>query len=247
MTATTDRTPAGWVARGALDASGFNAFLITVTMLGVGGLARDVGFPIGAALLSTLLIWAGPAQIILFASVAAGVALPAIALAVLVSSMRFLPMTVSLLPLTRSGHERAWQRGLAAHLCSMSTWVEGLRRLPALPVEARMPYYLGFAGCVISVATAATGFGFYLYGALPPAIGAALLFMSPMYFAASIARNALGLADWTAIILGFVLAPIAFTWLPSGVDLLAVGLIGGTAGFLVHMARKRAVEPGAPR
>jgi len=51
--------------RGAYEAMQGPAFFVAVALTGIGGLARDVGHPVGAAMLSTLLIWAGPAQIIL--------------------------------------------------------------------------------------------------------------------------------------------------------------------------------------
>lgn len=224
---------------GAWDACGLPLFMIGATMAGVGGLARDVGYPIVAAALSTLLIWAGPAQVILFGSVAAGVALPAIALAVLVSSMRFLPMTVSVLPLTRSPGDRRWQVFLAAHLVSMTTWVEGQRRLPSVPESQRMAYFLGFSGVVIGGATAATIAGFLLYTAVPPAVAAGLLFMTPIFFAASLFAGAVRVDDWTAVLAGVALSPAAFTYLPPGPDFLVVGLIGGTIAYGVRRMRAR--------
>ena len=40
------------------------------SLIGVGSLAQDVGFPLMVAVLSTLLMWAGPAQVILFGGIA---------------------------------------------------------------------------------------------------------------------------------------------------------------------------------
>ncbi|HRJ68145.1 MAG TPA: AzlC family ABC transporter permease [Beijerinckiaceae bacterium] len=225
---------------GARAAIGLPVILIGVTMVGVGGLARDVGYPVGAAALSTLLIWAGPAQVILFGSVAAGVALPAIALAILVSSMRFLPMTVSILPLARSRGSRRWQEFLAAHFVSMTTWVEGLRRLPDVPEERRMQFFLGFSTMIIGGATLATIGGFYLYTAVPTAIGAALLFMTPIFFAASLVASARRRDEWTAVVLGALLSLPAFAVLPSGADFLAVGVVGGSIAFLARSRREPA-------
>src|SRR5215210_3021921 len=49
--------------RGARDAFSFPAWVVGFSLLGVGSMVRDVGHPVGAAMLSTLLIWAGPAQV----------------------------------------------------------------------------------------------------------------------------------------------------------------------------------------
>ncbi len=48
------------------------AWIVGFSLLGVGSLARDAGHPIGAAVLSTILIWAAPAQLILYGTLASG-------------------------------------------------------------------------------------------------------------------------------------------------------------------------------
>ena len=71
-----------------------------------------------------------------------------------------------------------------------------------------------------------------------PAI-AALLFLSPLFFTVSIAAGARGLADAAAISLGFLLQPIAQRLIGPELDLLFVGLFGGTAAFLLDRAMRR--------
>ena len=147
------------VLRGIRDALSLPAWVVGLSLLGVGGLARDVGHPAGAALLSTVLMWASPAQVILYGGIAAGAALPAIALAVCLSSIRLLPMTMSVLPLLRCpGHGIAVQL-LAAHYVAVTVWVESLRRLPSMPTEQRFSYFLGFANATLAVSSALTYFG----------------------------------------------------------------------------------------
>ena len=70
---------------GARDAFVFPAWVVAVALVGIGSVAREAGFPAGVAALSTLLIWAGPSQIIFFGSIASGMALPSVALAVTLS------------------------------------------------------------------------------------------------------------------------------------------------------------------
>ena len=43
-----------------------------IGVIGIGSLARDVGYPVDVAVLSTILVWAGPSQVLFFASIAAG-------------------------------------------------------------------------------------------------------------------------------------------------------------------------------
>ena len=84
-------------------------------------------------MLSTLLIWAGPAQVLFYGGIAAGMAMPAIAVAISISSIRFLPMTMAILPMIRRpGHGLPLQI-LAAHYMAVTVWSENLRRLPSVP------------------------------------------------------------------------------------------------------------------
>ena len=63
------------------DALSLPAWIVGLRLVGVGSLARDVGYPVEVAVLSTVLVWAGPSQVIFFGSIAAGAAWSAIALA----------------------------------------------------------------------------------------------------------------------------------------------------------------------
>ena len=125
--------------RGARDAVTLPAWVIGFSLSGIGPLAREVGHPIEVAMASTLLVWAGPAQVLFYGSIAAGATWGTIALAVCLSSLRFLPMTVSLLPLLRRPGQGALEQALLSHYVTVTTWTENLRRLPGLPVEGRVP------------------------------------------------------------------------------------------------------------
>lgn len=233
-------SPAEHAWRGARHAIGVPTFVLIATMLGVGGLAHDVGFPLGATVLSTVLIWAGPAQVILFGSLASGTALPAIALAVCISSLRFFPMTVSLLPLVRLPGRTRWQMLAAGHLVAVTNWTEGMRRLPHLAPEIRYAYFIGFGVTTMATSTLATGIGYLLASRLPVVLAAPLLFTTPLFFSASLAAGARRLVDWAALLLGFALAPLAGWLLGPQFDILIGGLVGGTAAFLLHRLRSKA-------
>jgi predicted branched-subunit amino acid permease len=223
--------------RGVRDALFLPAWVVGCSLLGIGSLARDAGFPAGAAVISTLFIWAAPAQAIFFASMAAGTSLPAIGLAICLSSIRFLPMTLAILPLMRGPGQGVGTQVAAAHLVAVTTWVEGLRRLPALPVPDRLPYFFGFALACIGVSAAATYIGYFLVGALPLPLAAGLLFLTPVFFSVSLVAGARGLGDWAAILLGFTLAPACNVLLGKDLDLLATGLVGGTMAYVAPKLR----------
>lgn len=229
------RKAAVWT--GIRDALTLPAWVVGFSVLGIGSLAHDVGHPAGAVMLSTLLIWASPAQVILYGGLAAGTALPAIALAICLSSIRFLPMTISILPLLRRPGQRLPLQLLAAHYIAVTVWVESMRRLPGMPGEERVGYYFGFANATIGVSCLMTGLGYYLAGTVPGPLGAGLLFLTPLFFTISLAGSARTVTDWSAILLGFVLAPLSTAAVGRDFDLLATGLVGGTAAYLVGRLR----------
>src|ERR1044071_6704942 len=116
------------------------AFVITFTYIGFGAMCHDYGFPVGWAVLSTALQWAGPAQVILVTALGSGTALFEIAVAVALSSVRLLPIVVALLPLVRTERTRAWQLIHPVHYMAVSVWVETMRHAPALPRERRIAF-----------------------------------------------------------------------------------------------------------
>lgn len=227
-------------------AAGLPSIMLMCSLVGVGGLCRDVGYPMGAGMISTLFIWAAPAQMVFFGSVASGAAMPLIALAVSLSSVRFIPMCMTLLPLLRRPAREGrrgtptWLMLLLSHYIAVTAWVEGMRRLPEIEREARIPFFLGFANTIILAATFATGAGYYLIGQLPPPLAAALLFTSPVYFTLALINNARMLLDWLAVGLAFALMPLVVRLVPSGFDLMVNGIGVGTFAYGVHRLRRAA-------
>jgi predicted branched-subunit amino acid permease len=227
-------------ARGFRDAVMLPAWVVGLSLMGVGTLARDVGYPVEAAVLSTILVWAGPSQVLFFASVAAGAAWSAIALAIGFASLRFLPMTVALLPLLRRPGQSVAQQMLMAHFVAVTSWVEALRRLPNIPPEQRVPYFYGFANALIAVSSLTTFVGFQLAGVVPAPVAAGLLCLTPIFFLSSMVAGIRGLGDMVAIGLGLALAPAAGWAVGGGFDLIASGVVGGSIAFLVQRWRKAA-------
>ena len=88
------------------------------------------------------------------------------------------------------------------------------------------------------MSAATTYVGFFLVGALPVPLAAALLFLTPVFFSVSLVAGAHGAGDWTAILLGAMLAPACNAALGKDLDLLATGLIGGSAAYLVGRGRR---------
>ena len=224
MNASDDLAPGGrtqtqWFFEAARQATLGPMIVVSVTMFAVGGLARDAGFSMGIAVASTLLIWAGPAQVLYFGAVAAKTAWPAIAVLISLSSVRFVPMVVSMLPVIRTPKTRLLTLILAAHCIAVTVWAEGMRRLPDVPKAARMSFFAGFATMIFIGSTIATIIGYFLIGELPRPLAAALLFITPIYFTSTMTKAARMRVDKLALGLGFALAPLTQYFAPPGFDL----------------------------
>jgi len=225
--------PAGFVATWTSVFS----YVLFGTYIGIGALAHDFGFSVTWAFLSTLLVWAGPAQVILISTLGAGANLIEVAIAVGLSSVRLLPMVVSLMPMLKAPGTPAWKLLLPAHFTAVSIWVEALRLLPQQPRENRIPFCNGL-GCGYGVtATTATVTGFHLAASLPPLMSAALLFLTPVAFLMSTLRNSRMLVDRLSLAFGLVLGPLFAYW-QVGLDLMWSGIAGGTAAYLVNRFRE---------
>jgi predicted branched-subunit amino acid permease len=219
------------------------AFVIVFTYIGYGALAHDYGLSVGWAALSTALQWAGPAQVILVTGLGAGTSLVELAVAVSLSSVRLLPIVVALLPLVKREDSRPWQLVIPAHFMAVSVWVEAMRHAPGLPRVQRIPFCNGVGLALMLMGTVATAAGYYLQSVLPAIFGAAAMFITPISFLTSTARNARLLLEKAALALGLAIGPVlAFSRVEF--DLLWTGIIGGTLAYVLHrLWRKRSAAP----
>jgi predicted branched-subunit amino acid permease len=212
------------------------AYVLIGTYIGIAALAHDFGFSLWWALASTVLVWAGPGQVILVSALGAGANPLETALAVGVSSARLLPMVISLLPLLKQKETRNRDLILPAHLTAVSMWIEALRLLPPMPREMRIPFANGLGLSFMLAAHVGTCIGYYLATSLPPLLTAGLLFLTPMSFLISTARNCRLLADWLALGFGLVLGPL-LAWWQLGLDLLWTGIVGGSLAYGIQRLR----------
>lgn len=206
------------------------------TYIGIGALAHDFGFPSWWLAVSTVLVWAAPAQVILISALGGGNALIEAAVAVSLSAIRLFPMVVALLPLLRGPSVRTRDLLLPTHFTSVSMWVESLRLLPAMPRERRVAFCNGIAVGYMGTATVFGFIGFYLAAGLPPLLAGTLLFLTPMSFLTSTVRNSRQLVDRLAFGLGLVIGPVLIVN-HVGLDLMWTGIAGGTIAYGINRLR----------
>src|SRR5471032_1953873 len=207
------------------------------TYIGMGALAHSVGLSAWWLALSTLLVWAAPAQLILISAFGTGATMVEVALAVTLSATRLFPMVVALLPLVRRSGTRLRDMLLPTHFTSISMWVESLRLLPKVNPDRRLAFCNGLSVGYMGTAVTFGFAGFYLAAGLPPLLSGALLFLTPMSFFISTVNNARMLIDKLALVLGLALGPLLVFWqLP--LDLMWTGIIGGTVAYAAHRLRE---------
>jgi predicted branched-subunit amino acid permease len=207
------------------------------TYVGLGALAHDFGLSIWWMTISTMVIWAGPAQLVLMSAFASGAALIEIAIGVTLTGLRLFPMVVALLPLLRPGAKSKRDFILPTHFTSISMWVESLRLLPSIAPAFRIPFCNGLSCGFMSIAMLGGAIGFHLAAGLPPLLAAGLSFLTPMSFLVSSAKNCRQLLDYLAFIFGVVLGPL-LAWYQIGLDLMWSGIIGGVAAYGIHRLRE---------
>jgi len=212
------------------------ALVLAGTYIGIGALAHNFGLSDWWLAASTVVIFAAPAQVILISTLTTAT-LVEVAVAVTLTSVRFLPMVAALIPLFNAPGVRQRDLLLPMHVTAISVWVEGIRLLPQRPRGERVAFYNGVGAGLISGAIIGGAIGFYLAGRLPVLLAATLLFFTPMALFMSTMRNARALLDRLAFALGLVVGPIV-AWLSFGLDLMWTGLIAGTIAYLVNRWRE---------
>jgi predicted branched-subunit amino acid permease len=215
------------------------AAVLFATYLGIGALAHDSHFSLLWTLLSTIFVWAGPAQIIVITTLGSGATIIQSALAVTVSAVRLFPMVVSVLPLMRTPATKRWHLILVAHFTAVTLWVECHRFLPQVPRDRRIAFVHGLGFGLLCVTLVANTIGYLLAANLSQTLDAAILLLTPLAFLFSTARNSKELADVAALVLGLLLYPL-FALMNSGLDVLLSGVVAGTIAYGLHRARARA-------
>ena len=218
---------------GARDAFGVPAAVLGAGYIGYGALAAENGYSVWLTMVATASIWALPGQLILIELYALGASALAIVLAAVVSSARFLPMTVSLLPVLRDERYGRPAIYLAAHLISMTGWAAAMRRCPELPGTQRMPYFIGFALTCVLVSVASCPIGFYLSSAFPPLLRLGFVFLTPVYFFVILIGDVRTRLAAVALACGALAGPL-FHLVSAQWGILLSGFVGGTIAYLIQ-------------
>ncbi len=230
-------TPRAALAAGARDALGAPIAVLAAGYVGYGALASGFDFPLWLIVASSLVIFALPGQLIMLEMHAVSAQLVLTILAVSLSASRFLPMTTVLSAMMRHPRYSSWQMYASAHVLAMTGWVAAISRVPQLPAEQRLPYFLGFALLCWIACAAASAVGYFLAGQMSELVKLGLVFMNPIYFLLILTGETKAALGRLALAAGAVTGPIAHVFAPQW-SLLAAGLVGGSAAYGLYRWRR---------
>ncbi|KHJ54320.1 AzlC family protein [Aureimonas altamirensis] len=233
-----DASGAAWFLRGMRGILSVPALILTVSMVGFAGLAREAGIDWLHATFMTFAIWALPAKIIVVGAITAGLSLPAAALAVALSSVRLMPMVVALMPELRAPRSSRWSMLFLSHFVAITCWVFAMEHLHAVPRDRRPLFFAGFAVTLTLINTMVVAIAFNLMGHFPPLVAGALAFLTPVYFLLSLFGSAREASGRYGLFVGMALLPVAH-WLAPGFDILIAGIVGGLIAFAIGRMEAR--------
>jgi len=204
--------------------------------VGFGALAAAQAIPLPVAVASTAVIWALPGQLIFVEMHTLGAPVVATVIAVMLSSARFLPMTMMLMPEVRDPAHKPWKYYVAAQLLSLSGWTMAVVRFPEMPRERRLPWLFGFALVLMAVSTLSTAAGYLGADRLPSLVRLGLVFMVPMYYLLILTGAVRERVAALGLACGAVAGPLAYMVSPEWSVPLG-GIAGGSVAYA--LLRKR--------
>lgn len=219
-----------WVLRGMRQLLSLPAFILMISFFGFGGLTSEAGLTVGQAMFLAVTTWALPSAVVVAGAILNEVPFYATVFAVMLASVRLMPMTMSLIPILRTEDTRTWHLLLVSNFVAVTAWVYAMNRLPDMPRRGRLPFFAGLGTALALSSMMIAGISHSLAADIPPVASAALLFLMPIYFLVSMTQASKRNAEYLAIILGLVFGPV-FHLITPDTDLLWCGLVAGTLAY----------------
>jgi predicted branched-subunit amino acid permease len=220
-------------------AASLAGLVMAASFLGFGALLRSLDFNLVAGLSTVPLIWALPGQVVFVDSFDKGLAMIATTLAVSITAVRLMPLTVLVLTQTRVPGAARWPEFLGAHFIAITLWLLSNQKMEAIPHRMRLPWLIGLGATLCMSMVVFSAVGYVLADTLPLPLAATLVFFTPAFFLLSLLSGIRWRHEYTALLLGAILGPITYYIAPD-FDLFVAGIVGGTIAFaLGRMKREK--------
>jgi predicted branched-subunit amino acid permease len=236
----TSKKQAFW--RGFKQALGAPILVLLAGMVGFGAMGHANGVSVWITGLTSLLMFALPGQVVMMEMLISGSSFLAIALAVTLTSSRFITMTVTLFP-QLAKEDRNRKLYVYVHLLAMTAWAVSMREFESIAPKNRLSYFLGLGLPCWLIALPGTILGYALAGVVPKTVTLALVFLNPLFFLLTF-TEVKPRANQLAIVLGCALLPLLYT-LDRDSSLLATGLIAGTLAYGIDRQFLRHSSPAS--
>ena len=208
------------------------AIALGASFIAIGALLKNIGFNIQQSILSTVLTYALPGQLVMAESFFIGASLVNIFLAVWLVNARLYPMTVSLMPLLKEDSQPRWKYYLSCHFLAVSSWLIMKDRIQTVDQKNRIDFWIGIGVGTWSTAIIATIIGYLLSDYLSKDMVIGLAIVNPVYFACMMVGAMKSKSISTAVILGAISGPVLFLLYPEWTILIG-GTLAGSIAFIV--------------
>ena len=208
------------------------AIALGASFIAIGALLKNIGFNIQQSILSTVLTYALPGQLVMAESFFIGASLVNIFLAVWLVNARLYPMTVSIMPLLKEERQPRWKYYLSCHFLAVSSWLIMKDRIQTVDQKNRIDFWIGIGVGTWSTAIIATIIGYLLSDYLSKDMVIGLAIVNPVYFACMMVGAMKSKSISTAVILGAISGPVLFLLYPEW-SILIGGTLAGSIAFIV--------------
>ena len=225
--------------KGIIDAINVPGFALGSTMMGFSVIAKESGFDIWMALITTLSVWGMPGQVAFASLYAVGSSLLLIFIAVTLANMRMMLMVISGSDLLKINNHNLpiWKKAILMHLMAITSWAQLSFIKDKYPPPLLLSYYIGFSITIFLFGLSGTIIGFYLNNIIPESILRIIIFMTPLYILLLVI-NSKQVVNKFAVMIGGSLSPVLFPTSGSWSILLS-GIIGGSLSILIYELYKK--------
>lgn len=224
---------------GITDALNVPGLALFFTMVGFSALAKDAGFDIWLASMTTLVVWGMPGQVAFVSLYASGASLSLIFLTVALANMRMMLMVISGYNMLAFNLHKVkfWKKVLLMHLMAITSWAQITHVKDRYPQQLLLSYYIGFSITIYVCGLGGTFVGYFIDFFVNNEVLRIIMFMTPLYILLLVISSR-DKVNRLAVILGAIIVPLVYP-IFSEMSIIIGGLVGGSISFGISLIGKK--------